>query len=325
MIDLAIDDDIFARYGKILYHAQILEYALKRVLLLYSKNEPKLTENEIMLFEEGKIIIQSNPPSLGTYIKELQKIEELASIDKLVKSLYEVMGDRNFLSHEFFWERYRLGEDIAHYKVYKEFDHYERLFQKMEYRLNELIVQWAERTLSDNPYFLGSLRESGFPEEMFNKDLIWSMENSITIETQIDDVWQVFVDPHISQHLGGWYESDWTRGSSVCFKRLDGTIHAHGEIYEVMPPVRLHYSWFLHSIEGNSFQKVYSRTIFELADVNNSTELIAKEIYTRPLSTEQFSELHVNWNGYLEKIKRVSEKYARTQRYFTPFWEQWRK
>jgi hypothetical protein len=143
---------LYAQYGRAFYKAQVVEKVLQSVVLLYNKTDDKITDEELKLISEVR-----KTESLGELMKNLGK---LWLEDKLYADLKTAAERRNYLAHEFFWDKWKMHE--TRQGIEESVGELERdcikLFESIQTRLLTLMAEWVIKTKDVNAHVLEALQ-----------------------------------------------------------------------------------------------------------------------------------------------------------------------
>lgn len=127
------------------------------------------------------------------------------------------------------------------------------------------------------------------------------VEVSTTINAPASKVWEVFVNPEITQKMGGEYVSDWQVGSSFGFK-MGGSMITNGKILAIKPERLLQHSLF--APDGTT---IISTVTYTLHSDGDFTVLTGREEFSEPLSDESYTDTLEGWKVALAAVKDVAE------------------
>jgi uncharacterized protein YndB with AHSA1/START domain len=127
------------------------------------------------------------------------------------------------------------------------------------------------------------------------------IETSVTIHAPASNVWDVFINPEVTQKMGGEYVSGWQVGSSFGFK-MGGSMITSGKILAIEPGKLLQ-----HSLFGPDSTTVISTVTYTLQADGSHTVLTGREEFPEPLDGADYSDVLEGWKAALATVKDVAE------------------
>ncbi len=132
--------ETFARYGLAVYHAQCVEKSLAILVSSVFSGEflPSTPEQREELYDEAF------SKTLGRLLNRLKK--QIAVPPNLHSTLIEARRKRNWLAHDYFWER--AGEILltnGRDKMIDELTDLSEFFSKLDEHLTSTYEKWAEK------------------------------------------------------------------------------------------------------------------------------------------------------------------------------------
>jgi uncharacterized protein YndB with AHSA1/START domain len=127
---------------------------------------------------------------------------------------------------------------------------------------------------------------------------------SIDIDATAAKVWSVFADPAISRQMGGYYDTDWKKGSVISWRGPDGKAHTRGVILQCAAPRLLQYQLFDMQDAG----KVLSTIIYVFTEDQEKTLLIAREELHYEISENELADAGAGWDSALLAVKNIAEQ-----------------
>jgi uncharacterized protein YndB with AHSA1/START domain len=127
---------------------------------------------------------------------------------------------------------------------------------------------------------------------------------SIDIDATAAQVWSVFVDPAVSREMGGYYDTDWQKGSVISWRGPDGKTYTRGVILQCAAPRLLQYKLFDMEDAG----KVLSTIIYVFTEDQGKTLLIAREELHYEISQQALADAGAGWDAALLAVKNIAEK-----------------
>lgn len=136
-----------------------------------------------------------------------------------------------------------------------------------------------------------------------------SVELSIRIDTSASQVWRLFVDPLLTEKLGGVYVSDWTAGASIGWKDENGVMRTRGEIQTITPEKELTHTLVLPVIAREDVPTTLHSTIsYRLASFAGYTKLNVRETFANPTDAKALQEAELGWKNALGMLKLLAER-----------------
>lgn len=128
------------------------------------------------------------------------------------------------------------------------------------------------------------------------------IERVVEIAAPIKKVWSVFIDPDITQRMGGYYDTTWKVGGSFGFKKVDGTGLTNGVLLALEPQRLIKHSLFLPTSDKMIATITYH---FEVKD--RFTLLKGEEVLVEPLGKGDFDDACAGWEFALNQVKKIAE------------------
>ena len=130
------------------------------------------------------------------------------------------------------------------------------------------------------------------------------VKKTIAIRSSPASVWRVFTDPAVTRQMGGEYLSEWTNGSSIEWKGLDGNMYTSGTILHIIPEQVLSYR--LYDLKDKNI--LLSVITYHFENNDGSTLLHASEELNYPITDEQYNDISTGWDYALNLVKESAEK-----------------
>lgn len=129
---------VYAYFGKAVYFAQVLEYQLINMLLIYSKRKNIKMRHEIF----DSLFIEYKKKTFGGL---LQKVKKVFSIeDALLNELTTLLKKRNYLVHDYFKDKIHMFyNQLGRETMISEFNELTDAFKEMDaglYKKTESIM-----------------------------------------------------------------------------------------------------------------------------------------------------------------------------------------
>lgn len=136
-----------------------------------------------------------------------------------------------------------------------------------------------------------------------------SMQTNISINANIDKVWDALINPEIIREyfFGTETESDWKVGSSVVFKGIwEGeTYEDKGVVLKHDAKKELQYSYWSSMSGTEDKPENYANITYKVKSQGNGTELTVEQSGFKTEEQKQHSEQ--NWKMVLENMKSIIE------------------
>ena len=131
--------EVYAHYGLAMYLAQCLEKSICILLSVETTNPKTMTKNDY-----DRIVKDYLTKTFGTTLKKLNKIIEIP--DKLEEILKKSVEKRNWLAHNYFWDRasHFNREDGKNYMI-KELLEMIDFFEKLDNKISEINTNWIHK------------------------------------------------------------------------------------------------------------------------------------------------------------------------------------
>ena len=132
--------EVYTHYGLAMYHAQCLERSL--CILLAAEASPDLTKIKKSDYED--ILDSLFKKTLGSIIKRLK--QKVTISDELEKDIEMALQKRNWLAHNYFWER------AGHFMSFKgrnymlqELKNMSSFFDNIDSNISNITDEWAQK------------------------------------------------------------------------------------------------------------------------------------------------------------------------------------
>jgi len=129
------------------------------------------------------------------------------------------------------------------------------------------------------------------------------IEKVVTINAPVEEVWCVFTDPVKTKQMGGYYDTDWTPGSSFGFRNTAGNRLTNGILLELEPLLLIRHN--LLDPDDGTVQAVIT---YLFRDKEGRTVLTGREVVMRPLEQADFEDAAAGWEFALNAVKELAEK-----------------
>jgi uncharacterized protein YndB with AHSA1/START domain len=131
-----------------------------------------------------------------------------------------------------------------------------------------------------------------------------TVRQTITINATAAKVWSMFIDAQFTRQMGGEYVSEWTVGSSLGWKGLNGQMLTSGTILKIEKERILQHNLFYPG-ENN---EVMATITYELYEKGGKTTVAILEEFMRPITKDEQSDAEAGWQTALTMVKGLLEK-----------------
>jgi len=131
-----------------------------------------------------------------------------------------------------------------------------------------------------------------------------SVETTVKINAPASQVWRMFTDPNFTKQMGGEYVSDWKVGSFLSWKGMGGNIMTKGKILKIEPEKLLEHNLFM----SPDSDEVIAVLTYELHENNDNTTVQIKEVFSKPINEQEYSDSIEGWTVALQSAKELAEK-----------------
>jgi uncharacterized protein YndB with AHSA1/START domain len=117
-----------------------------------------------------------------------------------------------------------------------------------------------------------------------------TIEQTIEINTSLENVWKVFTDTEVTKQMGGYYETDWTPGSTFGFRKPDGTALTNGILLAFQPRQTI-----THNLFGSNAEDIIAVITYSFQAKGTHTLLTGREELIKPLSQAEYKDACDGW------------------------------
>lgn len=135
-------------------------------------------------------------------------------------------------------------------------------------------------------------------------DAFRQIHHIIHIDTSVNDVWTVFVNPAITKQLGGEYLTNWKQGSSIHWKDNSGVLQTSGIILELIPQKLLKIQLYDTTVPS----EILSTVTYEFEDHHSFTRLVVEEVIHYQINNDEYHDASQRWKDTLFAIAELAEK-----------------
>jgi uncharacterized protein YndB with AHSA1/START domain len=130
----------------------------------------------------------------------------------------------------------------------------------------------------------------------------------IYIGAQPAAIWKAITEADWTRryYFGVEVHSEFQRGSRVEWTRQDGQLQAVGEILEVNPPSRLHYTW-MYKFDADAGNDPPTRIAWDIKGVSDRTSRLTFLHGDFPTQTKTYRATSTGWPFILSNLKTLLE------------------